>query len=198
MSEDRRIRRFLFRRYKKGLLRSEVEKSYLDNKNVPYPYSWLAKVSSFFNVITGCFKNGFPIVVPKLWYLAWAFYPFFFVRKDLNDKNALFILNHERIHIRQQRDIHLTISVPLLLISIFLETLKGVNPLLILCWVPFIPTLIYGFEMIHSWVHLYRKNAKITFNSVRENTCFEKESIRHATDVSYLFRRKFWAVLSFI
>lgn len=37
----------------------------------------------------------------------------------------------------------------------------------------------------------------ITFNKVRENTCFERESISRATNADYLLSRKFWAVLAY-
>lgn len=208
MSEDRRIRRYLLNRARKGRLRKgEAERAYSDNKGDEYPYKWVAGLSSFFNMVGGCFKNGFPIAVPKLWYTAWAFYPFFFVRRDLRVKDPVPILNHERIHIRQQRDIHLTISLPILILCVFAEVFGWFNPIYLLCSVPFIPTTLYGLEMLRSWWNLWCRNntrpvveemdSSITFNKVRENTCFERESISRATNADYLLYRKFWAVLAY-
>ena len=202
MSDERRARRFLLNRYKKGKLRkSETESYYVDNKGIEYPYKWEAQLSSFVNVMEGCFKNGFPIVVPKLWYVAWAFYPFFFVRKDLKVKDPISILNHERIHIRQQRDIHLTISLPLLVISVCAELLGWFNSFYLLCIIPFIPNILYGFEMLRSFRNLFMhskdETKDITFNKVRENTCFEREAISRSPNGDYLLHRKFWAVLSY-
>lgn len=206
MSDERRARRILLTRAKKGRLRKgETERSYADNKGTEYPYEWEAKLSSFYNVISGCFKNGFPIAVPKLWYVAWAFYPFFFVRKNLRVKDPIAILNHERIHIRQQRDIHLTIGLPLIILCGFAEWFGWFNPIYLLCIIPFIPTIVYGLEMLRAYLCLqYRgtwENEETTFsatlNKVRENTCFERESISRATNADYLLYRKFWAVLAY-
>lgn len=197
MSENRRIRRFLLR---KGVTKNR-ESFYVDNKGGEYPYEWLAKLGSFYNVIMGCFKNGFPIVVPKLRYIAWAFYPFFLIRKDLKVKDPIPILNHERIHIRQQRDIHITLSLPLLVLCCFAEWFAWFNTFYLLCSVPFIPTLLYGIEMIRSYRNLIKNSngiyCDITFNKVRENTCFEREAISRSTNADYLFTRKFWAVLAY-
>lgn len=185
-------------RAKKGRLRKgETESYYLDNRGIEYEYKWVAKVSSFWNIVEGCFKNGFPIVVPRLWYTAWAFYPFFFVRKNLQIKDPIPVLNHERIHVRQQRDIHLLISLPLIILCGVAELLGWFNPIYVLSLVPFIPTLVYGLEMLRSWSTLSCGDAPITFNRVRENTCFERESISRATNADYLLKRKFWAVLAY-
>lgn len=199
MSDDRRVRRYLMNRAKKGRLRKgEAEKIYADNKGIEYEYKWAAKLSSFFNIVGGCFKNGFPIVVPKLWYTAWAFYPFFFVRKDLKVKDPIPVLNHERIHVRQQRDIHITISLPIIILCGFAEMFGWFNPIYLLCSVPFIPTIIYGIEMLRSLRNLVANSEnEVTFHRVRENTCFERESISRATNADYLFTRKFWAVLAY-
>lgn len=199
MSDSRYIRRYLLNRAKKGRLRKgETEKAYLDNKGIEYPYAWIAKVSSFCNLLAGCFKNGFPIVVPKLWYTAWAFYPFFFVRKDLRVEDPISVLNHERIHVRQQRDIHLVISLPLVVLCGFAEWFGWFTPIYLLCVIPFIPTIVYGVEMFRSYRNLILRGEKtITFNMVRENTCFERESISRAPNAYYLLERKFWAVLAY-
>lgn len=199
-SENRRTRRQLIRLSKKGRLRNgDTEKSYLDNRGIGYPYAWIARVSSFFNVISGCFKNGFPVIVSRLWYPAWAFYPFFFVRSDLRVENPISVLNHERIHIRQQRDIHILISLPLLILSIFAECFGWFAPEVLLCVVPFTPTIVYGLEMVRAYKNLMTSGVydKITFDMVRENTCFERESISRATNADYLLHRKFLAVLAY-
>ena len=198
-SENRRIHRRLLRLSKKGRLRTgDTEKVYLDNKGMEYPFAFIARVSSFFNVLSGCFRNGFPIAVPRLWYTAWAFYPFFFVRRNLNVDNPIAVLNHERIHIRQQRDIHLTISLPLIVLCGFAEWFGWFNPLGVLWVIPFIPTILYGVEMLRSYRNLVANEIQdITFNKIRENTCFERESISRATNADYLFNRKFWAVLAY-
>lgn len=207
-SEDRRIRRYLIHKSRYGKLRKgSSENTYADNKGHEYSYAWVARTASFFNVLNGCFKNGFPIAVGNLWYAAWAFYPFFFMRRNLGVKNPVPVLNHERIHIRQQRDIHLTVSLPLVVLCLFAEVFGWFNPIYLLCTVPFIPTIIYGIEMLRSWWNLHWHNVElrsknwawssITFNRVRENTCFEREAISRATNADYLFTRKFWAVLAY-
>lgn len=193
MSESRRTRRFLLRRGEKR----DERTVYADNLGIEYDYKWIARCSSFYNIVMGCFRNGFPIVVPKLRYNAWAFYPFFFVRKDLKTDNPIPILNHERIHVRQQRDIHLIISFPLLVLCGFAEWFGLFNPFLLLCIVPFIPTIIYGISMLFSLRELIARGAEVTFDSVRSNTCFERESISRATNADYLFTRKFMAVLAY-
>lgn len=206
MSENRRAKRRLLQLSKKGRLVEKFDgKVYADNKGDEYPCKWIAAMSSFYNIFRGCMKNGFPIVVPKLWYTAWAFYPFFFVRKNLSVESAIPTLNHERIHIRQQRDIHITISLPLIILSLFAEWFGWFNNLYLLCIIPFIPTLLYGIEMLRTWRVLYidslhtdvTERIPITFKRVRENTCFERESISRATNADYLFNRKFWAVLAY-
>lgn len=206
-SESRRVKRYLSHRAKYGKLRKgDTEKSYMDNMGYEYSYKWIASLSSFWNIFSGCLKNGFPIVVSKLWYSAWAFYPFFFIRKDFKG-NPVHTLNHERIHIRQQRDIHLTVSVPLIILCGLAELFGWFNPIYLLCIVPFVPTIVYGFEILHSYLYLWNMNSlrkfdkldsPITFHKVRENTCFEKEAIAHASNVEYLFERKFWAVIRFM
>lgn len=198
-SENRRIHRRLLRLSKKGRLRNgDTEKVYLDNLGAEYPFAWIARVSSFFNIIRGCFRNGFPIVVPRLWYPAWAFYPLFFVREDLRVDDPIAVLNHERVHIRQQRDIHLTISLPLLVLCGISEWLGWFNPIGVLCVLPFIPTILYGVEMLRAYRNLVINGVtEITFDKVRANTCFEREAISRATNADYLLHRKFWAVLAY-
>ena len=198
-SEERRIRRRLLTRSKKGRLRTgEKEQFYTDNIGLEYPYKWEAKLSSFYNVFMGCMRNGFPIAVSKLWYSAWAFYPFFFVRKNLKVKDPIPVLNHERIHVRQQWDIHITISLPILILLMIMELFVGFIPIPYICCIPFIPTLLYGFEMLRTWATLKRMGiGHITFHKVRENTCFEREAVSRSTNAGYLHQRKFWAVLAY-
>ena len=201
MSEQRRTKRLLLRR---GATKDKFS-VFADNKGNEYDYKWVAHVASFYNLIMGCFKNGFPVVVPRLIYDAWAFYPFFFVRRDIKVKDPISELNHERIHIRQQRDIHLTVSLPVLLLCWCSEWYGWFPVLPVLFIIPFIPTIFYGLEMLRSWRSMVLDNErypnepqrKITFRTVRENTCFERESISRATNAKYLYHRKFWAVLAY-
>lgn len=201
-SDDRRARCRLKTLYKKGKLKKgDTLTTYVDNAGGEHDYKWAARCASFLNVFRGCLRNGFPVVVPRLWYSAWACYPFFFIRKTLNVSDPIPTLNHERIHIRQQRDIHLVVSVPLIIVAFILELLTDFNPLWILCWVPFIPTFFYAVEMLRSWNQLQKNvdncDTPITLNNVRENTCFEREAISRSTNAEYLFKRKFWAVLAY-
>lgn len=201
ISDARRARRFLFSHAKKG--KYKTESAYADNKGVEYDYKWLAKASSFYNVVMGCFKNGFPVLVPNMLYRAWAFYPFFFIRKNADVKDPFALINHERIHIRQQRDIHLILSVPLIFLCGIAEIEDLFSPVPTLCAIPFIPALLYGLEMARSFwrlrfsVELRKEHCKITFGFVRENTCFEREAVQRANDSDYLYKRKFWAVLAY-
>lgn len=200
-SDNRRAKRLLLRR---GATKDKIQ-VYADNLGNEYDYKWVAKLSSFYNLIMGCFRNGFPIVVPKLWYPAWAFYPFFFVKRDLKVKDPIAVLNHERIHVKQQRDLHICFSLPVLILCIFAEWFGWFNPFCLLCIVPFIPTLVYGVDMLRTWRNMILDNErfpldpmhKITFKSVRENTCFERESIMRAPNAEYLYTRKFMAVLAY-
>lgn len=195
MSENRRVKRFLLR---KGVTKWK-EQEYIDNKGNAYDYKFVAKVSSFFNLFLGCCKNGFPVVVPYLWYKAWAFYPFFFARKDLPLVESIGVLNHERIHIRQQRDLHLLISVPLLVTFILLEWFGTFKPFLYICFIPFVPTIVYGIEFIRAYVCMVRKSKSLKqkFSEVRNNTCFEREAVSKSLNADYLFTRKFMNVLSY-
>ena len=143
----------------------------------------------------GCLHNGFPIAVPHLWYNAWAVWPFFFVRKDLELKDPIPTLNHERIHVRQQWDIMVTFA-PIVLAVCFYMEFKGMFPYPIF-FIPFLPTMLYGVAMIQSFFNLRKRGEKIIFSKVRENTCFERESISKSLNYEYLHTRKFWAVLAY-
>lgn len=194
-SENRFVKRYLLRRGDRRFDRTV----YSDNIGVEYDYKWVASASSFFNLLFGCLKNGFPVAVSKLWYPAWAFYPFFFVRKklDASVEGTIAVLNHERIHVRQQRDLHILFSLPLFCVSFVCELFGWFNPLYFLVFVPFVPTFFYFIEMVRVCIVMRRNGRKITFSTVRENTCFERESISRATNADYLFERKFMAVLAY-
>lgn len=197
-SENRRFRRLVAKKARKGMV--DFDREYYDNSGHVHQSELAAKVASFCNVFLGCLKNGFPIAVSKLWYEAWAFYPFFFIRKNLKMEDPIPVLNHERIHIRQQVDIHLTISIPLIMLSILTELFGWFNPLWILCIIPFIPTLIYGLEMLRVWRLMaidVEDVSVLSFSKIRENTCFEREAISRSTNAEYLHSRKFWAVLAY-
>lgn len=202
MSENRRIKRRYNILRRKGRVRTEhLDTTYLDNQGTEHKHKWSAKISSFLKVFVGCCVNGFPIVVPKFHYIAWAFYPVFLVRKDVT-KDVIPTLNHERIHVRQQFDIHVTISLPLLILCMLLEVFGTFNPFYLLCCVPFIPTIIYGLEMIRTYFDICREYKKgcflePTFENVRANTCFEREANMKALNTDYLKERKFWAVLAY-
>lgn len=197
-SDNRRAKRRLMMLHKKGkLAESEKEQLYSDWTGELFKYKWLAKFSSFCKVVNGCFHNGFPIVCKKLWYNAWAFWPFFFVRRDI-EGDPIPILNHERIHVRQQWDIHVTISLPLFILAVVSDMAGWFNPFLILMWIPFIPTILYGIEMTRSYRNLIlREEENITLKMVRANTCFEREAISKQLNTEYLFDRKFWSVLAY-
>ena len=182
-SESRRIRRLLLRRGQ----RKNLENVYADNKGNEYKYKFIARMASFYNVIMGCFKNGFPIAVPHLHYLAWAFYPFFFVSRNLRVKAPIVILNHERIHIRQQRDIHLTFSVALTVLFIYLKQYDKIILLL------FLPTVFYFIDCLRVAI----KYRLTKFSDIRGRTSFEAEAISRASNTDYLYERKFWAVLAY-
>lgn len=194
-SESRRIRR----RYKilsrKGRVHEEKEQLYVDNKGVLYRYKLITRISSFYNIVVGCLHNGFPIAVPHLWYNAWAVWPFFFVRQNLKMENPLPTLNHERIHVRQQWDIMVTFA-PLILALCFYMEYKGMVPYPLIV-IPFLPTILYGIAMVASFRNLLCREEEITFQAVRENTCFERESISKSLNYDYLHTRKFWAVLAY-
>ena len=200
VSEERRSKRRLLTLQRKGkLAKSEVEASYADNSGVEYSNKLLAMVSSFLNILFGCFLRGFPIVVSWLPYNAWAFYPFFFVRKKLNMSSNEIIetLNHERIHVVQQRDVHLVISLPLMVFFVIAEIKGWFNPLPFILVVPFMPTILYGIDLVRCCIK-FRGHGKLSFNDVRKNTCFEKEAMLNSSNVEYLFGRKFWAVLEYM
>lgn len=183
---------------KKGKLStSDKEQLYSDWTGELYQFKWLARFSSFCKVVNGCLHNGFPIVCRKLWYNAWACWPFFFVRRDI-EGDPIPLLNHERIHVRQQWDIHVTFSLPLFIFAVCAELNGWCSPLWFVCWIPFIPSILYGMEMLHSYKNLKSRGEKnITFTMVRANTCFEREAISKQLNTEYLFNRKFWGVLAY-
>lgn len=198
MSDERRARRRLMTLHKKGkLAQSDKEQFYTDWVGNEFKYAWQAKLSSFLKVVWGCVHNGFPVMLDKLWYNAWACWPFFFVRKDM-EGDPIQILNHERIHCRQQWDIHVSIGVPFVIIIGLLNYMGIMDSFLPALIAPFIPTVLYGVEMMHSVANLIGRGEKnITLNLIRANTCFERESISKQLNTEYLSNRKFWAVLAY-
>lgn len=183
MGENRFVKRFLLRRGS----RKETFTEYVDNKGQAYDYKWAAKLSSLCNIFFGCLKNGFPIVVRKLWYPAWAMYPFFFVRANLQVEDPIAVLNHERIHIRQQRDIYILLGIPLFVLSFWC-------PWLLLLAIA-TPTILYYIN----WVYVFIKYGKRgSLSSVRFNTCFEREATSRGTNAEYLYHRKFLAVIAYL
>lgn len=190
---SRRERRTLLRRGERKHLATE----YTDNLGNVYDYKWVARIGSFFNLFFGCLRNGFPIAVPLLWYPAWAFYPFFLIRRNLRVKDPIPILNHERIHIRQQRDLHIVISFPLLVLSLFAWLNSWFNPLFLLVVVPFIPTLAYMLDFVVTWLKYVIKRENYTITKIRENTCFEREAISKCLNADYILERRFFAVIAY-
>lgn len=184
-------------------IREERHKVYLDNVGNEFDYKLAAQISSFGNLILGCFKFGFPIVLKKAPYKSFAFYPFFFFRADYTG-NIFTTITHERIHILQQRDIHLTVSLPLLILCLLANYLGWFNAWGLFIILPFMPTIFYGASCIRSYFSLVKHReysdmeSKITFDEVKNNTCFEKEAISHSMNEEYLHKRKFWEVLKWI
>ena len=170
---------------------------YADNAGRDFDYKIAARISSFLNIFVGCMRNGFPIVVKNLRYNAWAFYPFFFVRKKIDVKDPLPLLNHERIHVRQQRDIHLTFSLPLLILNCVADYFNWFSPVPLLILVVFLPTIFYGIELLRVYIK-YHNTGKHTFQEWRSFTAYEMESTSRATNYDYLSERKFWAVLAYM
>lgn len=193
MGELRRTKRYLLRKGES----KDMGTTYLDNRGLEYDYKWVAKLSSFYNIFIGGFRSGFPIMTKFLVYDAWAFYPFFLIKKDIQVSDPIALLNHERIHIHQQRDIHFTISLPILIALVVLEILNyNVVPFLPI--IPFIPSVLYAISLIPALVSVIKNKREVTWQTVRENTCFERESIVHSPNADYLYTRKFWAVLRYL
>lgn len=157
-----------------------TQEHYIDNRGQAYDYKWVAKIASLSNFISGGLKSGFPVMVSKLRYPAWAFYPLFFIRKDLSVEKPIYILNHERIHIRQQRELILT-AIPLL------TALAIVSSWAWLLMIPFVPTLAYWMNVIYIAITCGKI---LPYSEIRRRTCFEIESERFASDKDYLLHRK--------
>lgn len=176
------------------------EVDYLDVAGNVYQYKWLAGLFSFIYIFLGCLRNGFPVVLRKMRYAGWAFWPFFFIRAVTDDKAVRATINHERIHVRQQWDIHRLISFPILLGCLVLEIgFHWYIPWAFLVMIPFIPTILYGVDMFRVLVTWNKESfGKATFQSVRERTCYEMECRMHQLNDDYLKDRKFLAVLKYI
>lgn len=144
-----------------------------------------AQVSSGIRLFLGCLQNGFPICIKRLHYKAWAFYPFFFMRSDMKGDPTL-IINHERIHCRQQMEIHLCISLPLAILF------GIINPLLlILC--PFVPTMLYYIDWLRCLIKYKGHDALF----IRKQISFELEADTRSTNLCYLADRKWFAFLGY-
>ena len=170
-----------------GYKTSEVS-DFIDNRGNSYEQKWIAMVASFVNFISAGLKNGFPILVKRLKYPAWAFYPFFFIRRNLLVENPIHVLNHERIHVRQQREILLVGVLPI----IFLAIISSWAWILIL---PFLHTIAYWINV--SYIALTNK-CSLSYSEVRKRTCFEIEAERFSSDEDYLLHRKPFHNLRFI
>ena len=192
-NEARSISRYLRRH---GDSKNKVQ-FYTDNAGNEFDYKIAARLSSFLNILFGCLKNGFPIAIKRLRHNAWAFYPFFFVRKVVDTKDPLPLLNHERIHVRQQRDIHLTFSLPLLVLNCVADYFGWFSPIPLLVLIVFLPTIFYGIELLRVRIK-YRSSIKKTFKQWRSLTAYEMEANSRATNYDYLAERKFWAVLAYM
>lgn len=189
---DRQIKRFLLR---KGVTKDK-QQMYSDNVGTLYDYKWAASLSSFFNVLHGCFKNGFPIVLGWLPYNAIAFYPFIIFRKKMHTDNPYLVINHERIHIRQQRDIHILVTLPLLALSLIMGFVTGHYKWfhVTLEYGLFIPTAFYVLDVLRVWACNWKKG----FQWARENTCYEREAISHCANEQYVKDRKFCAHIAYL
>lgn len=191
-SESRRNRRWLSKHS------ATYVGSYSDSRGYEYDFKWVAAFFSLVHFIGACFKNGFPVVVPRLWYTAWAFYPFVLVDRRVDPEKAVEVLNHERIHIRQQRDIHLWITLPILLCLFVTETTLGIS---LWPWLPlllFIPTAVYALTAAYAYfvnVCFYDRNISPT--EARRLTPFEREANGNQADLSYLLKREKWAVMKY-
>lgn len=196
MSEKRYISRLLLRLARKGRLRKGIsDTTYVDNKGIEYPWKWMAATSSFINFVVAGIRNGFPIVVNHLHYVAWAFYPFFFIRRDVADNHAIHVLNHERIHIRQQFDIHCTISLPII---VAMACFGNFNILNYICCI-FTPTMLYAVEMLRSFITMAIMHKTFPpFKWVRANTCFEREAQMHELNTDYLMERRMLSVIKYL
>lgn len=199
-SENRKIRRHHLTMLRKGRgVRKNIGETYKDNRGVEYDYKFIAQLSSLYNFVCGCLKNGFPIAVPKLWYLAWAFYPFFLVRRDLQVRDARVVLNHERIHIQQQRDLHVCVSLPIILLWVVGSATGRFDASWLIPFVPFIPTIFYIMDLVNTWRKLLANDEpNITLFKVRMNTCFEREAVINQNNMDYILHRKFMGVLKYV
>jgi hypothetical protein len=189
MSENRRTRRYLLR---KGGTKNLGE-IYVDNKGIEYDHKWAAKLSSLWNFIIGGLMNGFPIVVPVLWYQAWAMYPFFFVRRDINIGKAIDVLNHERIHAKQQLETILLFGIPLLMGCIYYQSFSY------LVMLPFIPSYLYLLDMARVITEDVIKNRRVLpLQKYREKTCFEQEAVNCSRNPGYIIHRKAFNFINYV
>lgn len=178
--------------------RKNLEKGYVDVVGNYYNSKTAAKLSSFLAIMAGCMRNGFPVVRKNMRYAGWAFWPFFFIHARTDTSAVRDTINHERIHIRQQWDTHRLISFPALIVMLAFEVYGYSIPLLAYFILPFVPTIVYGLDMLRVLIFWKKSKGKITFLGLREGTCFETESKAHQLNDDYLKDRKFLAVLKYI
>ena len=76
---------------------------------------------------------------------------------------------------------------------IIAEVNNWFNPLPYVLGVPFIPTIIYGMDLLYRMFTCDWHS----FNELRSCTSFEKEAIKNAENTNYLFGRKFWEVIKY-
>ena len=121
-------------------------------------------------------------MVPK-GFAAMTIFPFVFVaRKELKKNDRL--INHEKIHIRQQ----LEYLIPSMLLNFGFISLIGVSPWwLLLCILPFLnSSLFYIWYVIEAIFKGYK------------NISFEKEANANENSITYLKRRKLFANLKYL
>lgn len=178
--------------------RKNLDKGYVDVVGNYYDSRLAARLSSFLAIMAGCMRNGFPVVRRHMRYAGWAFWPFFFIHARTDEAAVKATINHERIHIRQQWDIHRLVSFPLLIVLAFVEITGGSVPLLAYFVLPFVPTIMYGVDMLRVLIFWKKSRGRITFMGLREGTCYETECRMHQLNDEYLKDRKFLAVLKHI
>ena len=120
--------------------------------------------------------------IPFGGFQAMAFWPFIFSKSRLmSDRRK----NHERIHLRQQREVMVVSLIPMLVLC-----------LTCLSWwwmgaVPFVYYLLYGIEYVVRLMAYGKKEAY-------RNISFEQEAIMNEYDFYYLKKRMRFAWMRYI
>lgn len=184
MAKARKFRRAFEKREKA----KPVGTDYIDIVGDAHEYRWLAMLSSFIYIVSGGFKYGFPVSSSRIKYGGWACYPFLFLSPKIREDEITKVVIHERIHILQQREILLTLGLPLLALAFFLEIggcLSTLELILMLCTIPMLPTICYGLDMLRVWL----KYKPVTFEDCRKHTSFELEAEYNSVNMYYLKNR---------